>query len=59
MTVAPELFTPAYAHAALKTYETVLLGPLGVKTLDPADQDYRGMFYVNVLLRSFLRRADE
>ncbi|GAA5992110.1 hypothetical protein JCM11641_003527, partial [Rhodosporidiobolus odoratus] len=44
MTVAPELFTPKYALDALAVLEANLVGPLGVKTLDPADQDYRGYY---------------
>ncbi|GAA5919360.1 hypothetical protein JCM6882_000241 [Rhodosporidiobolus microsporus] len=42
MSVAPELFTPKLALDALAVLEANLVGPLGVKTLDPADQDYRG-----------------
>ncbi|GAA5998308.1 hypothetical protein JCM5350_002093 [Sporobolomyces pararoseus] len=46
MTVAPELFTPKYALDALVIAEANIVGPLGVKTLDAADPDYRG-FYDN------------
>lgn len=42
MSVAPELFDPEHALGALKIFEEVLVGPLGVKTLDSADPDYRG-----------------
>ena len=41
MAVAPELFDTKHAIAALKTYADVLYGPLGVKTLDPSDREYR------------------
>jgi glycogen debranching enzyme len=42
MIVAPELFTPSRALDALKLADANLRGPLGMKTLDPADSQYRG-----------------
>ena len=42
MTVAPELFDPHHALAALSMADVVLRGPLGMKTLDPSDLQYRG-----------------
>jgi glycogen debranching enzyme len=42
MIVAPELFTPERAMGALRVTDAVLRGPLGMKTLDPADSQYRG-----------------
>jgi glycogen debranching enzyme len=41
MTVAPELFDSDHALGALKIAEQVLRGPLGMKTLDPIDLQYR------------------
>ena len=41
MIVAPELFTPSRAIDALRVVDAVLRGPLGMKTLDPSDSQYR------------------
>ncbi|MCJ1286592.1 hypothetical protein MMC26_005938 [Xylographa opegraphella] len=41
MTVAPDLFTPSRALQALELADSVLRGPTGMATLDPADLNYR------------------
>ncbi|KAG6836985.1 hypothetical protein H0H93_016689 [Arthromyces matolae] len=41
MTVAPELFDQKRAMGALKLADEVLRGPIGMKTLDPKDLQYR------------------
>ncbi|KAM6908602.1 glycogen debranching enzyme-like [Lycodopsis pacificus] len=44
MMVAPELFTVEKAWEALGVAEKKLLGPLGMKTLDPDDMVYCGVY---------------
>lgn len=41
MTVAPELFTPELAMKALDLADEILRGPVGMRTLDPSDYNYR------------------
>ncbi|KAI0704297.1 glycoside hydrolase family 13 protein [Cytidiella melzeri] len=41
MVVAPELFDDKHALDSLKLADVVLRGPLGMKTLDPEDMQYR------------------
>lgn len=44
MVVAPELFEPAHALGALQIADVRLRGPLGMKTLDGGDSQYRGYY---------------
>ncbi|KAJ1715991.1 glycogen debranching enzyme Gdb1 [Aspergillus flavus] len=41
MTVSPDLFDPYKALTALALADSVLLGPVGMATLDPSDLNYR------------------
>eukprot|EP00121_Abeoforma_whisleri_P016569 Awhi_evm1s15199 len=42
MSVAPEMFDEEHARVCLSVVEDALLGPLGIRTLDPLDWAYRG-----------------
>ncbi|CEM21760.1 unnamed protein product [Vitrella brassicaformis CCMP3155] len=47
MSVAPEMFSENHAKLALHTIESILMGDekqLGIKTLDPSDLNYRGVY---------------
>ncbi|KAJ3752145.1 glycoside hydrolase family 13 protein [Lentinula raphanica] len=44
MTVAPELFDPHHGLQALQLADKVLRSPLGMKTLDPSDMQYRPIY---------------
>ncbi|TFK32810.1 glycoside hydrolase family 13 protein [Crucibulum laeve] len=44
MTVAPELFDEHHALGALYLADQILRGPLGMKTLDPKDLQYRPVY---------------
>jgi len=44
MVEAPELFEPEHAKQCLKLAKNILAGPLGIKTLDPNDWNYRGYY---------------
>ncbi|KAJ3105154.1 hypothetical protein HDU97_008436 [Phlyctochytrium planicorne] len=44
LVVAPEMINADHARGALELTKDVLLGPLGMKTLDPSDWSYRGYY---------------
>ena len=44
LALAPDLVRPDRAWAALRVVEEVLVGPLGLATLDPQDWAYRGEY---------------
>ncbi|KAF2710433.1 glycoside hydrolase family 133 protein [Pleomassaria siparia CBS 279.74] len=46
MTVAPDLFDSEHALYAIQMADRILLGPQGMKTLDPSDLNYRP-YYIN------------
>lgn len=46
MAVAPDLFDDEHALYALQMADRILLGPQGMKTLDPSDYNYRP-YYIN------------
>lgn len=41
MAICSELFSPVHAQKALKVLNSRLIGPLGMRTLDPDDPNYR------------------
>lgn len=45
LVVAPEMFDPHRAWKSLETAKRVILGPLGMRTLDPSDWNYRGDYH--------------
>ncbi|RHZ65683.1 uncharacterized protein CDV56_108778 [Aspergillus thermomutatus] len=45
MTVSPDLFTPSKALGALALADSVIVGPIGVATLDPSDLNYHPNYY--------------
>jgi glycogen debranching enzyme len=45
MTVAPELFTVERAYDAISIADKVIRGPVGMRTLDPSDWNYRPNYY--------------
>ena len=46
--VAPELFTKSHALSAIIVTDQILRGPLGIRTLDPSDLEYRPYYHNSV-----------
>lgn len=46
MTVAPELFDREHAICAIRVADDLIRGPVGMRTLDPGDNNYRP-YYIN------------
>lgn len=47
-TAAPELFDKTHALEAIKITDQALRGPVGLRTLDPADLDYRPYYHNSI-----------
>ncbi|KAI8971904.1 glycogen debranching enzyme [Mycotypha africana] len=45
MVVAPELFDKSHAKECIQICREVLVGPLGMRTLDPSDQQYKPYYH--------------
>lgn len=45
MCVAPELFTPEKALGAINKADQIIRGPVGMRTLDPSDWNYRPNYH--------------
>ncbi|EGV62299.1 bifunctional 4-alpha-glucanotransferase/amylo-alpha-1,6-glucosidase [Yamadazyma tenuis] len=48
MTVAPELFDAGRGYSAIKQADQIIRGPVGMRTLDPSDWNYRPDYYNSV-----------
>lgn len=45
LTVAPELFVPEHAMKSIEMADKYLRGPIGMRTLDPSDLNYRPYYH--------------
>lgn len=48
MTVAPELFDPKHGLTAITMADEIIRGPIGMRTLDPSDWNYRPFYYNSI-----------